>query len=471
MDAIARFFRLSDRARVARNVVELGPHLAVCTLDAGECKNEREYARFAAALRNHYGHGTLLVTVPPPNGHECNASDAHVPTGIVGRRVPFSTAGDHGGGSGGAPSPALAALDYMVTVTYPCRSHPVLDALVQIAADWVHGRPSHHHHHRLLHAFHRAHEGSTAASGGGGAAAPVAPEPHRIVVLHSTHPDTMLMAACIAAECYPGWGLEQLEACVASAVATAVAVRERANAAVPPWLTPFTPSARRFLHDRLEVRAAREARGADALAQPIRLVSITLLTLPTIGLVAGKGDSPAPTETPQAGRGGRPGATPATAATAATAAGSRRGSVPSAATPAGARRWSVVLPWSQAADFGLGARGTDAASAPRSAAVLGPVPMTGRIRVHSCHLFMVIVYRGEIVYNSLLTEPGVRVLPSTTPAVTFKIKGPPLRLHGTFSVRFYHRRTSHAPLRLAAADLDTGAVSRSEARAQSWEGG
>ena len=272
-----------------------------------------------------------------------------------------------------------------------------------------------------------------------------ATSPPQVLVLHAVGNDAPLLTALVASVVYyPEWSMDQLTACIQTAAAALV--REvGATAATTTTTTTTTAaaaasilqppaSALRFLRDVVAVRAAVRERGAAAVARPIRLIAVSLVTPPMVGLVAAKGESPAPiASTPPASH-------PATGGGAAPAINSMR-------------RWSLAaLPWRQ--EVGGGPLPAPAAVAPPP--LVQPPWLTGRSRVHSCHLFMVVVHHGEIVYNSLLSEPGVRVVPSTAPAVTLKIKGPPLRLQGAFSVRLYHRRTSHAPFRIATANYETG---------------
>lgn len=278
-------------------------------------------------------------------------------------------------------------------------------------------------------------------------ASAAATSPPQVLVLHAVGNDAPLLTALVASVIYyPEWSMDQLTGCIKTAAAALV--REvGATAAPPPAVAATTTaaaasilqppaSALRFLRDVVAVRAAVRERGAATVARPIRLIAVSLVTPPMVGLVAAKGESPAPiTTTP-------PSSHPATATA---------GAAPPITTM---RRWSLAaLPWRQ--EFGAGGPlPAPAALAPPP--MMQPPWLTGRSRVHSCHLFMVVVHRGEIVYNSLLSEPGVRVVPSTAPAVTLKIKGPPLRLQGAFSIRLYHRRTSHAPFRIATANYETG---------------
>ena len=317
-----------------------------------------------------------------------------------------------------------------------------------------------------------------------------------VLLLHCVLPDAAAVAACAAMALDPDMGAGAMDATLATAaVAMARPVRAAVGATagtVPPSQPrtataaavtaaacpplPVPPSVRRLVIDTLAVGTAARVHGPAYVASAVRLTAVTLLTLPVIGLVAAKGDSPAPFDS----RATSPAGAGATALSSAPmlarggrfsyggSGGSSQLGADGRATPnenallVAARRWSLVaLPsmWSHSADpasaVSPGTSGPHATSGVTP--TLAPAPV--RARVHSVHLFFVVMSGDEIVYNSLLAEPGVCVLPSTTPAVTLPIKGPPLQLQGAFAVRVYHRRTSHAPIRIVSADFHTGQAS------------
>ena len=100
MDLVTRLRRRADRSRVARHVVPIGPRMLLCTLGAGDCRSERDYARFVTALVDQYGPDTLvLAAVPAPPADAASATGV---TPAATSRLPFATA---------APAAAAAAAD------------------------------------------------------------------------------------------------------------------------------------------------------------------------------------------------------------------------------------------------------------------------------------------------------------------------------------------------------------------------